>query len=107
MGAPMYRRIVFAARAAVCLLAGLGAGCLGFGCLRASAEPADQQADLGRLIDGVVSNVQSCTGLAIGIEHEAARAERFYGKTGNRGRPNADTEFEIGSITKTFTATLL
>jgi hypothetical protein len=46
----------------------------------------------------------SCIGLAIGAVQGNARTQRFYGDTGNRGRPNADTEFEIGSITKTFTA---
>jgi hypothetical protein len=94
----MYRRIEFA----VCLL-----GCLWVGCLGGDAEPANQQADLGGLVDGAVANAPGCMGLAIGVEHEAARAERFYGDTGNHGRPNADTEFGIGSITKTFTATLL
>ena len=63
--------------------------------------------DLGRLIDDVVMHAPSCIGLAVGVVQADARAERFYGDTGNRGRPNAATEFEIGSITKTFTATLL
>ena len=98
MKGPMYRRIEFA----VCLL-----GCLWVGCLGGDAEPANQQADLGGLVDGAVANAPGCMGLAIGVEHKAARAERFYGDTGNHGRPNADTEFGIGSITKTFTATLL
>jgi D-alanyl-D-alanine-carboxypeptidase/D-alanyl-D-alanine-endopeptidase len=102
MKAPIYRRIVFPAAGAACLL-----GCLWVGCLGISAEPADQHADLARLIDGSVANAPGCMGLAIGVEHQAALAERFYGDTGNHGRPNADTEFGIGSITKTFTATLL
>ena len=33
--------------------------------------------------------------------------QRFYGDTKNHGPPKADTLFEIGSITKTFTATVL
>jgi D-alanyl-D-alanine-carboxypeptidase/D-alanyl-D-alanine-endopeptidase len=98
----MDRRIVFAAAGTVCLL-----GCLWVGCSGIRAEPANQQADLGRLLDGSVADASGCMGLAIGVEHETARAERFYGVTGNHGRPNEDTEFGIGSITKTFTATLL
>jgi D-alanyl-D-alanine-carboxypeptidase/D-alanyl-D-alanine-endopeptidase len=62
---------------------------------------------LGRLVDDVVMRSPSCIGLAIGAVQGNARTQRFYGDTGNRGRPNADTELEIGSITKTFTATLL
>src|SRR5262249_30302000 len=52
-------------------------------------------------------NASTCNGLAIGLEQGAARAERFYGDTGNHGQPNADTEFGIGSISKIFTAMLL
>jgi serine-type D-Ala-D-Ala carboxypeptidase/endopeptidase len=73
----------------------------------ATPAPAASPDDLGRLADDVVMRASSCIGLAIGAVQGDARAQRFYGDTGNRGRPNADTEFEIGSITKTFTATLL
>jgi serine-type D-Ala-D-Ala carboxypeptidase/endopeptidase len=73
----------------------------------AASVSAASPEDLGRLVDDVVMRAPSCIGLAIGVVQGDARAERFYGDTGNRGRPNADTEFEIGSITKTFTATLL
>jgi D-alanyl-D-alanine-carboxypeptidase/D-alanyl-D-alanine-endopeptidase len=96
MGAPMVRHIVLSTAGVGCLLA----------CL-ASAEPAIGQTDLDRLVDGVAASASDCTGLAIGVEQGAARAERFYGDTGNHGRPNADTEFGIGSITKTLTAMLL
>jgi len=80
---------------------------LGFLLTCAGAGSALAQADLGRVIDGVAAKASDCNGLAIGVERGAARAERFYGDTGNRGLPNADTEFGIGSITKTLTATLL
>ena len=81
---------------------------LGFLLTWAGGESALAQADLGRTIDGVAAaHASDCNGLAIGVEQGAARAERFYGDTGNRGLPNADTEFGIGSITKTLTATLL
>jgi len=93
----MARRIVLTTAAAGCLLAWVAG----------SAIPAIAQADLGRVIDGVVASASECNGLAIGVEQGAARAERFYGDTGNHGRPNADTEFGIGSITKTLTAMLL
>jgi CubicO group peptidase (beta-lactamase class C family) len=62
---------------------------------------------LGRIIDQVVARVPACVGLAIGATQGNVRVQRFYGDTGNHGRPKADTEFEIGSITKTLTATLL
>ncbi len=78
-------------------------------CSAANGAPASSASPdiLGRLIDDVVMRSPSCIGLVVGATQGAGRAERFYGDTGNHGRPNADTEFEIGSITKTFTATLL
>jgi CubicO group peptidase (beta-lactamase class C family) len=76
-------------------------------CFVSTVAPAAGPDDLGRLIDDVVMRAPSCIGLVVGVAQGSARAQRFYGETGNRGRPNADTEFEIGSITKTFTATLL
>src|SRR5262245_59428618 len=92
----MFRRIVLATTA------------VGFVLTCVGAAPALAQADLGRIIDGVAAgNASGCNGLAIGVEQGAARAERFYGDTGNRGQPNADTEFGIGSISKIFTAMLL
>jgi D-alanyl-D-alanine-carboxypeptidase/D-alanyl-D-alanine-endopeptidase len=62
---------------------------------------------LGRIIDQAVANVPPCVGLAIGATQGSARAQRFYGDSGNHGPPRADTVFGIGSITKTLTATLL
>ena len=65
------------------------------------------QETLGQVIDHVVARVPACVGLAIGATQGNVRVQRFYGDTGNNGLPKADTEFEIGSITKTLTATLL
>jgi CubicO group peptidase (beta-lactamase class C family) len=76
-----------------------------------SCDSAAAQSDAGnltRLIDEAVPQAGgACRGLAIGIKKGTVRAQRFYGVTGHGGRPGPDTEFEIGSITKTFTATLL
>jgi serine-type D-Ala-D-Ala carboxypeptidase/endopeptidase len=89
-------------RLAAC--AALALACHAGGAALTSAATPD---DLGRLIDDVVIRAPSCIGLAVGVAQGDARVQRFYGDTGNRGQPNADTGFEIGSITKTFTATLL
>ena len=62
---------------------------------------------LGQIIDQAVASVPACVGLAVGATQGNVRAQRFYGDTGNQGRPRPDTVFGIGSITKTFTATLL
>src|SRR6185503_11305288 len=78
--------------------------------LLASAGSAGAQAGpptLDPIIDAAVARVPACVGLAIGATHGNARAERFYGNTGNGGRPRPDTVFAIGSITKTLTATAL
>jgi serine-type D-Ala-D-Ala carboxypeptidase/endopeptidase len=71
----------------------------------AGAEPGPET--LGQMIDQAVARVPACVGLAIGATQGNARAQRFYGDTGNHGPPGADTVFGIGSITKTLTATLL
>lgn len=71
------------------------------------AGAASSQDALGQMIDQVVARVPACVGLAIGATHGNVRVQRFYGDTGKHSLPKADTEFEIGSITKTLTATLL
>jgi len=70
-------------------------------------QPAPGQESLAGIADEAVRSVPACAGLAVGVEQRSARIQRFYGEAGNRSRITADTEFEIGSITKTFTATLL
>jgi serine-type D-Ala-D-Ala carboxypeptidase/endopeptidase len=92
MGCPR----IFAAAACAALLASA-----------AHSGAAPSQDPLGQIIDQVVARVPACVGLAIGATQGNLRVQRFYGDTGNHGPPKADTEFEIGSITKTLTATLL
>jgi D-alanyl-D-alanine-carboxypeptidase/D-alanyl-D-alanine-endopeptidase len=78
--------------------------------LLTSAAPAVAQSSprmLGQIIDEAVAHVPACAGLAIGATQGDVRAQRFFGDTGNSGPPRADTVFEIGSITKTLTATVL
>ena len=71
------------------------------------ARPEARPENLGGLIDDAVARVPACVGLAVGVERGDERAQRFYGRAGDHGAPDASTEFEIGSITKTLTATLL
>jgi serine-type D-Ala-D-Ala carboxypeptidase/endopeptidase len=73
----------------------------------ASAGAESSPEALGHIIDKAVAHEPPCVGLAIGATQANLRAQRFYGDTGNRGAPRADTVFGIGSITKTLTATLL
>ena len=76
--------------------------------LLAPAAHGEQTSDLlARAIDQAVAENSQCIGLAIGVKKGRSIVTRFYGTTGNNGVPTADTEFEIGSISKTFTATLL
>jgi CubicO group peptidase (beta-lactamase class C family) len=90
-------------------LGGASASLLGLSILlfgpTAHAQPMSDP--LALAIDQAVAENSECAGLAIGVKKGRSVVTRFYGTTGNNGVPTADTEFEIGSITKTFTATLL
>lgn len=48
-----------------------------------------------------------CAGLAVALYKDGHVTERFYGDAGQGTPPNRDTIFQIGSITKVFTAALL
>lgn len=63
-------------------------------------------------IDSVANSYvrkQNAQSLAIGIFHQNGYKTYFYGETekGNKQLPTEDTQYEIGSITKVFTAVLL
>jgi CubicO group peptidase (beta-lactamase class C family) len=70
----------------------------------AYAEPTRQE--LEHWISDAAQSSR-CIGLALGVKSDHTVAMGFFGTTVNNGVPTADTEFEIGSITKTFTTTLL
>lgn len=68
--------------------------------------------DIDRLIDSIAfsyTRLKHTQGLAIGILNKGRTGYYFYGKTGSTENtlPDRETIFEIGDITKTFTATLL
>lgn len=67
---------------------------------------------LDRYIDSVAlaySRKGHTHALAIGVVNEGKTSSYYYGETerGNKRLPDENTLFEIGSLTKTFTATLL
>lgn len=70
-----------------------------------AASAIDTHAIVAREV--AVTRAHQCKSLAIGVRRGGERADAFYGNAGNGLPPNARTEFEIGSITKTFTGTLL
>jgi serine-type D-Ala-D-Ala carboxypeptidase/endopeptidase len=77
-----------------------------FNAVAAPAVTAAGESGLDQLIDKAVGK-KACAGMAIGVERNGLHGGRFLGTAGNGRPPNADTEFRIGSITKTFTAALL
>jgi serine-type D-Ala-D-Ala carboxypeptidase/endopeptidase len=70
----------------------------------AYAEPTRQE--LEHWINDAAQSSR-CIGLAVGVKSGDTVAMGFFGTTANNGVPTTDAEFEIGSITKTFTTTLL
>jgi CubicO group peptidase (beta-lactamase class C family) len=61
-----------------------------------------------KLAGGLVERGE-CVGIAVGVDHGGVKSTYGFGETERGGgrRPGPTTEFEIGSITKVFTSTLL
>jgi serine-type D-Ala-D-Ala carboxypeptidase/endopeptidase len=76
----------------------------------AQQRPASPSPDsvVTRLTGGLVERGE-CVGVAVGVDHGGAQSTYAYGEVerGTGRRPGPATEFEIGSITKVFTTTLL
>lgn len=78
----------------------------------APATRGSTASKLDRYIDSVAlaySRKGHTHALAIGVVNEGKTSSYYYGETenGNKRLPDENTLFEIGSVTKTFTATLL
>ncbi len=72
-----------------------------------SAAPAVDTAAVRQVLKDAVDNGHT-VGIVVGIVDANGRSFFSYGKTAGAGRDvDGDTVFEIGSVTKTFTATLL
>lgn len=74
--------------------------------------PFDPEADTDKAIDALANAFLangSTRALSVGIIHDNKTTTYYYGETekGNNELPSDTTLFEIGSISKTFTATLL
>lgn len=74
--------------------------------------PFNPEADTDKAIDALANAYlanSSTRALSVGIIHDSKTTSYYYGETekGNNELPSDTTLFEIGSITKTFTATLL
>jgi CubicO group peptidase (beta-lactamase class C family) len=76
----------------------------------AQETPAIPSADavVTRLAGGLVERGE-CVGIAVGVDHGGMKRTYGFGEVerGSGRRPGPTTEFEIGSITKVFTTTLL
>lgn len=75
-------------------------------------KPVDPEADIDKAIDALANAYLadgSTRALSVGIIHDNKTTTYYYGETekGNNELPSDTTLFEIGSISKTFTATLL
>ena len=76
----------------------------------ADAQPANQS--VGSAVAALAGSLVErgeCTGIAVGTNHRGTQGFYAYGETarGSGRLPTLATEFEIGSITKVFTTTLL
>ncbi len=74
--------------------------------------PFDPEAETDKAIDALANaylSNSSTRALSVGIIHDSKTTTFYYGETekGNSDLPSDTTLFEIGSISKTFTATLL
>jgi serine-type D-Ala-D-Ala carboxypeptidase/endopeptidase len=78
----------------------------GFAQERPASKPVAAVVDT--LAGGLVERAE-CVGIAVGVDHGGVQSTHAYGEVerGTGRRPGPTTEFEIGSITKVFTTTLL
>jgi|GEM_PF-1717548 len=83
--------------------------CLALPLLVQAAQPLEEiKAQVDQYVEQNFAN-QAQVGMVVGVASEEASAIWSYGERirGEKTLPTANTYFEIGSITKTFTATLL
>jgi CubicO group peptidase (beta-lactamase class C family) len=78
------------------------------GCAQERAPSPSVEAVVTRLAGGLVDRGE-CVGIAVGVDHGGLKSTYGFGEVerGSGRRPGPTTEFEIGSITKVFTTTLL
>jgi len=89
----------------------LAAAILGTCSLSAFSQPAMTQDDIGRIVDGAITPLmarEGVAGMAVGVIVDGKPCAFYYGVASKEsGQPvTRDTLFELGSVSKTFTATL-